>query len=61
MSTSTDSSINANKIEVDFDGVDGGGRSGDFDVTFQFTRWRFGHCSSARTVAFDCASEADHQ
>ena len=31
-SASTDSSINATKIVVDFDGVDG--HSGDFDVTF---------------------------
>ena len=39
----------------------GGGCNGDFDVTFQVTRWRSGHCSSARTVAFDCVSEADHK
>ena len=52
---------------------DGGGRRGDFDkrfhpklygdfdVTFQVTRWHCGHCSSAKTIAFDCASEANHQ
>ena len=56
------SSISAAQIAVDYDGVDGGGgRSGDFDMTFQVTRWRSGHCSSARTVAFDCVSEADHE
>ena len=35
-SASTDSSFNATKIVVDFDGVDD--CSGDFDVTFQVTR-----------------------
>ena len=35
-SASTDSSINATKIVVDFDGIDS--RSGDFDVTFYVTR-----------------------
>ena len=51
------------KHEVDgIDGVDGGGgRNGDFDMTFEVARWRFGHCSSAKTVAFDCVSEADHE
>ena len=39
----------------------GGGRNSDFDVTFQVTRWRSRHCSSAKTIAFDGASEADHQ
>ena len=44
------------------DGVDGdGGCSGDFDMTFQVTRWRSRHCSSKRTLAFDCVSEADHE
>ena len=39
------------------DGVDdGSGRSGDFDMTFQVTRWRPGHCSPARTIDFDCAT-----
>ena len=38
-SKSTDSSISTTKIVVDYDEVDGGGgRSGDFDVTFQVTR-----------------------
>ena len=50
------------QIVVEYDRVDnGGGRSGDFDVTFQVTHWRSGHCSFAKTVAFDCASEADHE
>ena len=54
-SASTDSLINAIKIVVDFDGIDDcGGRSGDFDETFQVTRWRSKQYSSARTtVAFD--------
>ena len=56
---STDSSINATKIMIDFDGIDG--RSGDFDVTFQVTRWRSRHYSCKRTVAFDCVSETDHE
>ena len=44
------------------DSVDGGGgRSGDFDVTFQVTRWRFRYCSSKNTVAFDCVSEIDYK
>ena len=61
-SSSTDSSTSMTQIVVEYDGVDdGGGRSGDFDVTFQVTRRRSGHCSSARTVAFNCASEADHE
>ena len=48
-SASTDSSINATKIVVDFDRVDDcDGRSGDFDVTFQIIRWRSGYCSFAR-------------
>ena len=34
------------KHEVE--GDDGGNRSGDFDVTFQVTRWRSGHCSFAK-------------
>ena len=34
---------------------------GDFDVTFQVTRWRFGLCSSTTMIVFDCASEADHE
>ena len=47
---------------VDFNGVDsGGGCSGDFKMTFQVTRWRFGHYSSTKTIAFNYASEADHQ
>ena len=58
-STSLDLSINATKIVVDFDGVDS--RSGDFDVTFQVTRWRSKHCSYKRAVAFNCVSEADHE
>ena len=38
-STSTESSISTTKIVVDYDGVDdGGGRSGDFDMTFQVIR-----------------------
>ena len=41
--------------------VDGGSRNGDFDVTFQVTRWRSRHCSAKRTVAFNCVSEADHE
>ena len=46
----------------EFDDVDdGGGCSGDFDVTFQVTRWRSRHYSSKRTVAFDCVSGADHE
>ena len=61
-SASTDSSVNATKILVDFDGVDGGGGcSGDFDVTFQVTCWRSRHCLCKRTVAFNCVSEADHK
>ena len=61
-STSTNSSISAIKIVVDYNRVDGGGsHSGDFDVAFQVTRWCSGHCSSARTVAFDCVSESDHE
>ena len=56
-----DSSTSMTQIVVEYDGVDnGGGRSGDFDVTFQVTRWRFGHCSSIRTVAFNCGSETDY-
>ena len=44
------------------DGVDGdGGRSNDFDVIFQVTRWRSRHYSSKRTVAFDCVSKVDHE
>ena len=58
-SASTNSSINATKIVVDFDGVDG--QSGDFDVTFQVTRWHSRHCSCKKTVAFNCVSEADHE
>ena len=42
-------------------GDSGGGRSGDFDVTFQVTRCRSRHCSFKKTVAFDCVSEADHE
>ena len=38
----------------------GDGHSGDFDMTFQVTRWRFGHYSSVRIVNFNYASEADH-
>ena len=34
----------------------GGGRSGDFDMTFQVTRWRSRHCSTAKTIDFDCAT-----
>ena len=34
---------------------------GDFDVTFKVTRWRSGHCASAKMLAFDCMSEANHQ
>ena len=54
------------KHEVDsvdgVDGVDGGSsRGGNFDMTFQVARWRFEHCSSAKTVAFNCESEADHE
>ena len=38
------------------DVVDGGkGRSGDFDMTCQVTRWRPGHCLTAKTIDFDCA------
>ena len=58
-SASTDSSINATKIVIDFDGVDG--RSGDFDVTFQVTHWRSRHCLCKRTVAFNCMSEVNHE
>ena len=62
MSISTDSSLSATKIVVDYDGVDGGGgRSGNFDVSFQIIRRCSGHCLSAKTVAFDCVSEADHE
>ena len=44
------------------DGVDGGGgRSDDFGVIFQVTRWCSRHCSSKKTVAFDCVSEADYK
>ena len=61
-SASTNSSINAIKIVVDFDGVDNyGGRSGDFDVTFQVTCWRSKHCSSTRTIAFNCVFEVDYE
>ena len=61
-SASTDLSINATKIVVDFDEVDNcGGRSDDFDVTFQVTCWPSRHCSSTRTVAFDCMSEVDYE
>ena len=34
---------------------------GDFDVTFQVTRWCSGLCSFVTTMAFNCASEADHK
>ena len=38
-STSMDSSINATKIAVDYDGIDGGDSCNrDFDVIFQVTR-----------------------
>ena len=73
-SSLTDSSTSTTQIVVEYNGVGDGGSCrgvfdrrfhpklhGDFDVTFQVTRWRSRHCSSARTVAFDCASEADHQ
>ena len=62
-SGSTESTTRPEKggVGVGDDGVDGcGGRSSDSDVTFQVTRWRSGHCLSARTVVFDCSSEADH-
>ena len=36
--------------------VAGGGRSGDFDMTFQVIRWRPGHYSPARTINFDCTT-----
>ena len=40
------------QIVVEYNGVDdGSGHSGDFDVTFQVSRRRSGHCSSARMVA----------
>ena len=58
---SIDSSIKAN-IPIDYDGVDDGdGCSGNFDVTFQVTRWRSGQSSSASMVAFDCVSEAYYE
>ena len=34
---------------------------GDFKVTFRITCWRSGLCSSVMTIAFDYASEADHE
>ena len=56
-----DLSISATKVVVDYNGVDDGGScSGDFNVIFQVTRWRPGHCSSAKTVAFNYVYEADH-
>ena len=51
-------SVSKHKSDI-VDGDDG--CSGDFDVTFQVTRWRSKHCSSKRTVAFDCVSEGDHE
>ena len=61
---STESTIRPKKggIGIGSDGVNGGGGcSGDFDMTFQVTRWRSGHCSSAKTVVFDCASETNYE
>ena len=61
-SSLTDSLTSMTQIVVEYDRVDDGSScSGDFNVTFQVTRWRSGHCSSAKTVAFNCASEADHK
>ena len=46
----------------DYDKVDGGGDcSSDFDMTFQVSHWCSKYYLSAKTVAFDDASEADHQ
>ena len=70
ISESTESTTRPGKgrVGVDDDSNDdgghingGGGRNGDFDMTFQVTRWRSGHCSSAKTIAFDYAFEADYQ
>ena len=44
------------------DNIDGdGGCNGDFDMTFQVTRWRSRHCSSKTMVVFDRVSKADHE
>ena len=43
------SSASAVQIVVEYNGVDdGGGRSGDFDMTFQVICWRSKHCSFIR-------------
>ena len=42
------------KHEVDGNG--GVGCSGDFDMIFQVIRWPPGHCSTAKTIVFDCAT-----
>ena len=56
-SLSTDLSTSMTQIVVEYDGIDdGGGRNGDFDMTFQATHWRPGYCSPARTIDFDCAT-----
>ena len=63
-SGSTESTTRPGKggVGVGGNGIDGGsGRSSDFDMTFQVTRWRSLHCPSAKTIAFDSAFEADHQ
>ena len=56
-SGSTESITRPGKGRVGVGDDDGGGRSGDFDVTFQVTRWRSGYyLCTGKAVAFDCAS-----